>query len=129
MTLHKNDHRRPTVGDRVRIDADDEPHYGKVGTIIEDDGSTLPYSVQFEDGGGEWFYPREVSVVPDGDTLPGEADTTTTARTTITTTTQITLPRPATAKQVADALAHVDGHHEVNIRAYAGRIEIHAHHK
>lgn len=66
---------------------------------------------------------------PEG-TFPGEMDTTTTTGpTTITTTTHVTLPRPATAKQVADALTHVDGHHEVIVHTYPDRIEIEAHHE
>ena len=119
--------RRPTVGDTVTINAPGEKYHGMTGRLAEDDKTDLPYFVRFEHG-AEWFHPHQVSRVSDGDTFPGEVDTTTTA-TTITTTTHITLPRPATAEQVGDALIHVDGHHEVTVHTYADRIEIHANHK
>lgn len=122
--------RRPAVGDRVRINAPDEPHHGEVGLIVKDDKGTMPYFVEFQQYPSEWFYPHQVSLVSDGDTFPGEVDTTTTtAPTTVTTTTHVTLPRPATAEQVADALTHVDGHHQVTVHTYPDRIEIHANHE
>ena len=118
-----DDEARPTVGDRVHINAPGERHHGKVGKIVEDDGTDLPYFVQFGHDGAEWFSPRQVSPVRDGDTFPGEAPTT------VTITTHVTIPRQATAEQVADALGYVDGHHEVTVHTYADRIEIHAHHE
>ena len=123
--------RRLTVGDRVRINDPKEPMHGQVGVIIQDDKTNMPYFVKFETAGAEWFYAHQVDHVstPEG-TFPGEMDTpTTTTPTTITTTTHVTLPRPATAKQVADALTHVDGHHEVTVHTYPDRIEIEAHHE
>lgn len=109
---------RPAVGDRVRINAPGEKYHGQTGTLAEDDGTGLPYFVRFEHG-AEWFYPSQISLVPDDDT----------ATTTVTTTTQVTLPRPATAAEVAEALDRVDAHHEVTVHTYADRIEIHARHK
>lgn len=127
--LVEDESRRPTVGDTVTVNAPGERYHGMTGTLAEDDGTDLPYFVRFERG-ADWFKPHQVSPVSDGDTFPGEIDTTTTtAPTTVTTTTHVSLPRPATAKQVADALAHVDGHHQVTVHTHADRIEIHAHHE
>lgn len=81
------------------------------------DNSTI--AVRDADGYTSWVLSHNLLV------LDKEADT----ATTITTTTQVTLPRPATAAQVADALTHVDGHHEVAVHTYDDRIEIEAHHE
>ena len=84
------------------------------------DNSTI--AVRDADGYTSWVLSHNLLV-------EDEADTTTTSSTTITTTTHVTLTRPATAKQVADALTHVDGHHEVTVHTYPDRIEIEAHHE
>ena len=121
---------RLTVGDTVTIDAPEEKYHGMIGMLAEDDGTDLPYWVRFETGGAEWFTPEQVRR---SDLAPAhKANTTTTtgpALVSIRHETIITLPIPATAEQVGDALIHVDGHHEVTITTYADHIEILAHHE
>ena len=115
---------RPTVGDRVRIHAPDEKQHGKVGKIVRDDGSALPYFVHFLGrDGAEWFHPHQVSLVSDGDTFPGEADTTT-APVSVSHTTTVTLAAPATADQISRALALVPLGWLTTLHTYADRIEI-----
>ena len=118
-----------TVGDTVIIDAPGEKYHGMIGTLAEDDETDLPYFVRFL-GGAEWFTPEQVMR---SDLAPAhKANTTTTtgpALVAIRHETIVTLPLPATAKQVTDALSHIHGHHEVTVTTYADHIEILAHHE
>jgi hypothetical protein len=58
---------RPVVGELIRIDSSTDDIYG-TGTLLEDDGSSLPYRVAVtghtdygDPAGGRWFYANEVS--------------------------------------------------------------------
>lgn len=57
---------RLTKGDRVIVVNADDPAHNQTGTITIDDGSGLPYVVEFDNDarrpGGEWY--REVDVAP-----------------------------------------------------------------
>lgn len=113
---------RPKVGDWVRINAPEERRHGHVGEIVEDDGSSLPYFVRFERFDADWFSPNEVGPVSDGDTFPGEEDTT--APASVRHETVVTLAAPATAFQISRALALIPLGWFTTVDTYADRIEI-----
>ena len=115
--------RRLTVGDRVHVDAPGEKHHGKVGKIVEDDCTDLPYLVHFGHDGAEWFTPHQVSLVSYSDSFPSDADTTT-ARVSIGHSTTVTLQRPATAFQISRALTLIPLGWFTTTQTYADRIEI-----
>lgn len=57
--------RRPQVGDRVRVlsDTENEVRPGTIGVLSEDDGSTLPFTVEIPNMGERFFYEPEIEVV------------------------------------------------------------------
>lgn len=116
------DEARLTVGDIVTVDAPGEKYHGMTGMLAEDDGTDLPYWVRFETGGAEWFTPSQVSLVSDGDTFPGEEDTT--APVSVRHETVVTLAAPATAFQISRALALIPLGWFTTVDTYADRIEI-----
>ena len=118
-TAHTARTRRPTVGDWVLIDAPGEPGHGEVCEIIKDDGSALPYCVQYGPEGAEWFYPSQVSLVPDE-----EAPAPSTAVVSVRHETVVTLQRPATADQISRALTLLPLGWFTTVQTYADRIEI-----
>ena len=120
MTLPENT-RRLTVGDTVIVDAPGEKYHGMIGRLAEDDGTDPPYWVRFL-GGAEWFTPEQVSLVSDGDTFPGEEDTT--APVSVRHETVVTLAAPATAFQISRALALIPLGWFTTVDTYADRIEI-----
>lgn len=60
---------RFSIGDRVRVISDEffPGLVGCIGTVSEDDGSGLPYSVEFEDGDveSEWYRAQELERIAD----------------------------------------------------------------
>lgn len=112
-------HARPTVSDWVRIYAPEERHHGKVGKIVEDDGSVLPYFVRFERDDAEWFYSHQVTPAPaPEETAPD------TALVSISHTTIVTLQRPVTADQISRALALLPLDWFTTLHTHDDRIEI-----
>lgn len=121
------DEARPTVGDRVAINAPGDKYHGMTGTLADDDGTDLPYWVRFEHGAA-WFYPQQVRIVSDGDTFPGEEDTTT-ALVSVRHETTVILQRPVTASQLAVGADAIDPDWPVTVTVHPDRIEFHAHHE
>jgi hypothetical protein len=53
---------RPKVGNCVQVHTG--RYRGKFGRLMKDDGSGKPFRVEFDDGGGRWYEPQHVDVVP-----------------------------------------------------------------
>lgn len=60
--------RRPAEGDRVRINAPGEEGHNRVGTVTEDDHTSLPFFVVDETGHRYWYFEDQVTVVEVKDT-------------------------------------------------------------
>ena len=57
---------RPGVGDKVKVVGGDT-RKGQEGTIYEDDGTSLPYRIEFSDGKSEhWFEETHVELLEKG---------------------------------------------------------------
>lgn len=66
---------RLTTGDRVIVANANDPNRNRTGTIDTDDGSSLPYFVQFDNapnGDGDWFREKDVTPAAHRPTAPGE---------------------------------------------------------
>ncbi len=50
-------------GERMYRGARDKANTFKQGVVLEDDGTVLPYFVEFPDGGSEWYYPEEIELM------------------------------------------------------------------
>lgn len=59
--------RRPTKGDKVKILRTSSPippkYAGQIGEIIEDDHSSCPYLIRFDDGADWWFPESKVDLI------------------------------------------------------------------
>jgi hypothetical protein len=57
---------RPGVGDKVKVVGGDT-RKGQEGTIYKDDGTSLPYMIEFSDGKSEdWFEEADVKLLKTG---------------------------------------------------------------
>lgn len=66
---------RLTKGDRVIIVNADDPNHNETGTIAIDDGSSLPYFIEFDAAarrGGEWYQKSDVAPAEYRPIAPGE---------------------------------------------------------